>query len=170
MVNYDAPTDVAFPDDAQLIGNVRPGSPRVEDYHNELKQYTEELDLFRSLQTWTLLLDVSGSMGDIYTNRDIKDALLKLVEQPEPDTEMYTFNAGLTDDPRISAAEIKSGLSTHNGTNVTAAIEEVVEEADPENLLVVTDQDDVPLESFRDDLETIETCAAEDLLDIHDRL
>jgi hypothetical protein len=142
MVNYDEATDVDFPDQAELIGNVRPNSPTVREYRELLQTYIEEVELFDLPQQWTVLVDVSASMGDIYTDPDVTDALLNLLDMDGARIEMYTFNSGLTQNSHVSESDIEAGLQTRNGTNIKAALTDLQSmSGEPENLLVVTDGD-----------------------------
>ena len=149
MVNYDERTDVAFPDKAELIGNVRPGSPKVRKYHETVQELIKDVEQFEQLQQWTVLLDVSGSMNDVYMEKDVKNALLKLFDMGAISLDVYKFTTGLTENPQVSRNDVKTGLRTTNGTNAEAAIKELCDRYDtPENLLVVTDLDDIPSDSL----------------------
>lgn len=171
MVNYDEPTDVNFPDKAELIGNVRPGSPKVRRYHEAVQECAKEVEQFEPLQQWTVLLDVSGSMGEVYKEQDVKDDLRNLLDLGGLSLEVYEFNSGLTQSPRVSASDIKMGLETGDGTDVEAAIEELSDRYDePENLLVVTDLDCIPPDSLPKELENMVKCAPQDLSSELDRL
>ena len=159
MVNYDEPTDVNFPDKAQLIGNVRPGSPKVGEYREVVQEYIKQVEQIEPLQQWAVLVDVSGSMGDVYTQPDVKDALLKLLDMGGLGLEIYKFNSGLTQNPQASKSEIKKGLRTRGGTDVEAAIEELCKKYNKQkNLLVVTDGNYSHLDSLPQEIEDIEEC------------
>lgn len=165
MVNYDESTDVDFPDKAKLIGNVRPGSRKVREYRKAIQGYIKEVELFETLQQWTVLVDVSGSMGDVYLEPNVKNELLKLLDLEESRIKMYKFDSGLTRNPQVSESDIKSGLQTRNGTDIEDAVNELfMRNVNPENLLVVTDMDYSSIGSLPKELENIEVCSPHNLL------
>jgi hypothetical protein len=171
MVNYDKPTDVNLPAKAELIGNVCPGSPKVRRYQEAIQELVTEVELFNPPQRWTVLLDVSGSMGEIYKEQEVKDDLRNLLDLGSLNLEVYEFNSGLTQNPRVPASDIKMGLRTGNGTDVEAAIEELCDRYDePENLMVVTDLDCIPPDPLPKELENLVRSAPQDLSAEFDRL
>lgn len=159
MVNYDDTPDVELPEEAELIANVRPNSPTVAEYRDLVQEFMLEADLFDPLQQWTVLVDVSGSMRDRYTNQDVKDALLDLLELMAPSPRVYKFNQGITRNPQVTVDEINAGLRPSGGTDVEAAIEELYEEYESTgNLLIVTDMDDQYPSSLPEEVENKEEC------------
>jgi hypothetical protein len=165
MVNYDERTDVDFPDKAKLIGNIRPGSPKVKKYHETVQELINDVKQFESLQQWTVLLDVSGSMNGVYMDQDVKNALLKLFDMDVISLDVYKFTTGLTENPQVSRKDVKSGLHTTNGTDAEGAIKELCDRYNtPDNLLVITDLDDISLDSLHKEPENMELCAPRDLL------
>lgn len=164
VVNYDDTPDVELPEEAELIANVRPNSPTVAEYRNLVQELMIEANLFDSLQRWTVLVDVSGSMNDKYLNQNVKEALLNLLELMAPSPRVYKFNEGITQNPQITVDEINAGLQTSGRTDVETAIEELYEEHEStKNLLIVTDKNYPSPSSLPEELETKEECFPQDL-------
>ena len=164
MVNYDEGADVDFPDKAELIGNVRPGSLGVRKYHETIQELIKDVEQLEPLRQWTVLLDVSGSMNGVYMEQDVKDDLLKLFDIGAMSLDVYKFTEGLTEDPQVSRNDVKTGLRTTNGTDAEAAIKKLCDRHDePENLLVITDLDDISSDPIPKEPENIEICEPRDL-------
>lgn len=164
MVNYDDKPDIDFPQAAELIGNVRPNSPAVGEYHDLVQEYMREAGLSGPLQHWAVLVDISGSMAGEYSDRGVENALLMLLELMGPSPDVYKFNDGLAQNPQISTADVTDGLGSKGGTGVEAAIEELYREYNVgENLLVVTDMNYHPPDSLPNELENMEECLPQNL-------
>jgi hypothetical protein len=164
IVNYDAVPDVELSETAELLGNVRPGSDTVNKYREIVKDLMKETELLGHLEQRTVLIDVSGSMGNVYANPEVQDALKNLLEWKEKGLKVYQFDSGLTEHPQITVSEVEAGLETGGGTDVTRAIEEVCQDfATPSILLVVTDVQGSLSESVSEGIETIKKCSPQDL-------
>ena len=164
IVNYDDTPDVDLPESVELIENVRPHSLTVRDYRDLIHKYMEETELPEPLQQWVALVDVSGSMRHKYTDKEVKNALLNLLESMGYNSDIYKFNDGLTKNPQISADDIDGGLRPRGGTNLEAAIEDLYEKYEvAKNLLVVSDGDYFSPDSFPEGLENIEQCSPQEL-------
>lgn len=164
MVNYDAVPDVEFPETAELLGNVRPGSSTVNEYREMVNDLMREAELFGHLDQKAVLIDVSGSMGNVYANPEIQDALQSLIEWREKGLNVYRFSDGLTEHPQITVSEVEAGLETGNGTDVTRAIQQVDQDSEtPSILLVVTDGQDPLPDPVPEGIETIKQCSPRNL-------
>lgn len=164
MVNYDDVPDVELHEAAELLGNVRPGSPTVNEYREIVKDLTKEAGLFEHLEQRAVLVDVSGSMRDAYANPEVKDVVQSLLKWREEGLEVYQFDDGLTEHPQITVSEVEAGLETGGGTNVKCAIQQMCEDfGTPSTLLVVTDIKGKLPESDLEGIETIKKCTPQGL-------
>lgn len=164
MVNYDAVPDARLPKSAKLLGNVRPGSASVTEFHGQIMNFMEEADLIGEFEQKAVLVDVSGSMGGEYENPEVKDALRKLVEWRDVGLQVNRFSDGLPENPRITIKEVEAGLETGGSTNVISAIEEACKVSEtPKVLLIVTDGEYQLPESTRESVEILKECSPQDL-------
>lgn len=164
MVNYDAVPDVELPEIAELLGNVHPGSRTVDEYRELVKELMNEAELLGTLEGTAVLLDVSGSMRNAYTDPEVQDALQTLLEWKEKGLDVYQFNTGLTTHPQITVSDVEAGLETGGGTDVKRAIRQMCQEfRDPSVLLVVTDGHDPLPESNPEVIDTVKECSPQEL-------
>lgn len=166
IVNYDFVPDVEIPESAELIGNVRPGSTKVKEYREVVRNFIKEAGLTRDLEEKAVLIDVSGSMMGEYADSEVEETLLKLLKWREKGLEVYKFNEGLTGDPHLTISEVETGLRPEGLTDVTRAVKEVCgDSGGPNTVLVVTDGEDPLPTSTPDGIETIKECSPQDLPD-----
>lgn len=139
IVNYDEPElSLALPGRVSLIQGLQPArADSRERFRRELAAMLLRANLVSARGLTVLLLDVSGSMGGRYTPPQVQKALREALGLSW--VTILRFSVGLSSGGDLNEGDLP-GLTTDGGTDLAAALEQVVDHFGlPETLVVVTD-------------------------------
>lgn len=165
VVNYDKfDLGIEQPEDCYYIQELNPLSKKaLSAFKDVLYELLKKADMKPAKRDTMVLLDVSGSMRNLYDNISVKRALKSLINSPW--VNVLRFNSGLIDSPDGYNDPV-TYLSTYGSTSLRKSLEEIKEKVGlPKKLLVVTDGGHDHPKELIDRIEAYNECLPNDIED-----